>query len=726
MDTVKAVLNGHAPLANGNHEGPKDGFSPLVDECETPLKIAIIGAGIGGLSAAIGLRRNGHQVELYEQSRFANEVGAAVHLAPNSNGILRRWGIYAEQFGGNPMTHLVEFSQDGQVMKKADLREPNKRWQHPWLLVHRVSLHDQLKKLATSEEGEGIPAKLHTASKVVEIDPEKGTLTLETGETSTADIIVGADGVYSLTRKYIKDAKPFSSGKAAFRFLIPRSVAQTDPITQPLVADKGALLMWYSDDRRIVMYPCNDNEMLNFVCIHPDTESHATKGDEWNKQASIEQVLKVYENFDPAIKALISKVEPSSIKVWQLLDMEKLETWTKGKLVLLGDAAHPFTPHQGQGAGQAMEDAAALTVVLPRGTAPEAIPERLKLYEEIRYERAHVIQDYSRKAGQNMVAGKPAIDMMQYTSYNFGHDEFDHASNIFKRWKWAKKPDMYWRMPIAFGPFPGPRMDALGRRRLADGPTRRFTTASIKFKTSRTFLESLLPTSQFSFASPDTVATASFSVTRLDKMAWLAGEGYTHFGLYVHGVRYTKRDGTAVTGTYLPILFESLTDPIVSGREELGMPKLFCDVEMHNRSRSTHISASWRGATFANLSVSNLVEDDPATEHGTIGGEADYGILVYRYIPAVGRPGVADAEYACVVPHEEEAKVQGATVERVWRAKEPGKTARVDIRGLDWDALPTLHHVADVLARVPVYEVLAAKVVEGRGVPDVMAARRIE
>jgi len=320
MNTVKAVLNGHAPTTNGHHEeAPRDGFSPLVDEYETPLKIAIVGAGIGGLSAAIGLRRNGHEVEvgcmpslprarhkkrhltqvkLYEQSRFANETGAAVHLAPNSNGILRRFGIYAEQFGGNPMTHLVEFSMEGKLMQKVDLREPNKRWQHPWLLVHRVSLHDQLKKLATSAEGEGSRAKLSTASKVISIDPEKGTLTLENGETKTADVIVGADGVYvrsshksfrenrlliwdtqSLTRKYIKDVKPFSSGKAAFRFLIPRSVAEADPVTQPLVADKGALLMWYSDDRRIVMYPCNDNEMLNFVCIHPDTESHAAKSD---------------------------------------------------------------------------------------------------------------------------------------------------------------------------------------------------------------------------------------------------------------------------------------------------------------------------------------------------------------------------------------------------------------------------------------------------------------
>jgi 2-polyprenyl-6-methoxyphenol hydroxylase-like FAD-dependent oxidoreductase len=135
-------------------------------------------------------------VKLYEQSRFANEIGAAVNITPNSNGILRRWGIYAEEFGANPINHMIQYAKDGRVLQNFDLREPNKRWQHPWLLVHRANLHSHLKKLATSLEGEGAPAKLHTASKVVEIDPDKGTLTLENGETITADVIVGADGVY--------------------------------------------------------------------------------------------------------------------------------------------------------------------------------------------------------------------------------------------------------------------------------------------------------------------------------------------------------------------------------------------------------------------------------------------------------------------------------------------------------------------------------------------------
>lgn len=403
---------------------------------------------------------------------------------------------------------------------------------------------------------------------------------------------------------------------------------------------------------------------------------------------------------------------------------------------------------QGQGAGQAIEDAATLSVVLPKGTSPEAAPERLKLYEKIRYTRAHQIQEYSRQAGEDWIDGKPQIDskwmtktgtgrsqhdlthpaVSTYQDNNFGHDEIDNSNNVFKRWKWSQKPNMYWRMPIAFGPFPGPRQDSHGRS-WQGGPQRTFTTVSVRFKTSRTYLETLFPTSSFRFRSPSTVCQASLSLTELGNMEWLGGSGYRHLGLYVHGVEYVKKDGGAVPGTYMPVLFESLTDPITSGREELGMPKLSCDIDLRRRGASVRAAASWRGARFADISLAGLQEGDPSTEHGTVGGEADYGILVYRYVPAVGRPGVADSEYAVVVPHaEEEPKGKVTRVFRVPVGEGEGEKAgvKVEIDGLDWEALPTLHHVAEALARVPIYEVVGAKVVEGTGVPDVSAARRIE
>ncbi|KAH8676284.1 hypothetical protein BX600DRAFT_508449 [Xylariales sp. PMI_506] len=711
------ATNGSQPHSNGSTH------NPLVHDYPRPLRIAIVGAGIGGLSAAIALRRQGHDISIFEQSNFASETGAAVHLAPNSNGILRRWGIFAEEFGGTLLSHLLERGGNGEIVKNIDLNEPNKMWQHPWHLVHRIALHDKLKERATDPSGPGSCSKLQTSARVMDVDPEAGRLTFADGSTFEAEVIIGADGIYSKTRKALDggEVKLFGSGKAAFRFLIPRKVALADPITKPLVEQDGTLSMWFSGDRRIIMYPCNDNETLNFVLIHPDTESHATQSDEWNKQGDIEQVLKVYKDFDPTIKHLIGKADPAELKVWQLLDMDKLPSWTKGKLALLGDAAHPFTPHQGQGAGQAMEDAAALATVLPRGTAPSDVSERLKLYEQMRYDRAHVIQEYSRQAGRDWINGKPQIDMMSYTAYNFGYDEIDHSANIFKRWLWSKKKDMFWRMPIGFGPFPGPRQDHLGRPR-GGHAERTFVTASVKFKTSRTYLETLFPTASFSFASPASVCTASISITTLGNMSWLGGGGYNHCGLYIHGVKYTKKDGTPIVGTHLPVLFESLTDPIVSGRDELGMNKIFCDINIERAADTYRAKCSWRGVEFLDFVLNDLKADAPETEHGTIGGEEDYGILTYKYIPATGKPGYADVEYACVVPHAEEAKTAPATVQAVARSA----NSSITFDAKDWESLPTLHHVTSGLAQIPIYEIVSAKLVEGLGVPDVSACRRIE
>lgn len=185
-------------------------------------------------------------------------------------------------------------------------------------------------------------------------------------------------------------SKLFGSGKAAFRFLIPRKVALEDPVTRPLVEKLNSLYIWFQGDRRIVMYPCNDNETLNFVLIHPDTESHATRcdgeppppypvssylltaGPEWNKQGTLDQVLKVYQDFDPALKQLLSKLDPTDLKVWQLMDMDKLPTWTKEKLALIGDAAHPFTPRK-----FLAQTTRATNSLLTRVQTRDRVPDRL-------------------------------------------------------------------------------------------------------------------------------------------------------------------------------------------------------------------------------------------------------------------------------------------------------------------------------------------------------------
>jgi len=205
-------------------------------------------------------------------------------------------------------------------------------------------------------------------------------------------------------------------------------------------------------------------------------------------------------------------------------------------------------------------------------------------------------------------------------------------------------------------------------------------------------------------------------------MEWLGGSGYRHLGLYIHSVQYVQKNGKVLDGTFLPVLFESLTDPIVSGREELGMPKLYCSLDLWRRETSYRIQAGWQGATFGTFLLDGLKEVDPSEDKGTIGGEDDQGIIAYKYIPRVGDRGAPDVEHATFVSHAQEAKVVPSRVHKVYTADK----ASISLDPLDWEALPTLHHVISRLAELPVYEVLSAKVVEGTGVPDVSSARRID
>lgn len=458
-------------------------------------------------------------------------------------------------------------------------------------------------------------------------------------------------------------------------------------------------------------------------------------------------MLKVFEAFDPAVKALIAKVDPSTLKVWQLLDMEKLPTLTKGKMVLLGDAGHPFTPRefrlcpilcpvtytqntdQGQGAGQAIEDAAALTIVLPRGTKPADVFERLKLYEAIRYERAHTIQNYSRLAGSDWINGKPQVEielLTKATNYNFGHDEIDHSRNMFNKWLWSRNPNACWRMPIGFGPLPAPgppsQQDrhACCRQVPTNPTTADFTSMIIRFKTSRTFLETLFPTAQFRFKEVSTVATASFAATRAHNSK------HTTLRFYVHGVQYLKKDGTAVDGTYMSVVFES---PAVFGTKEAGLlPKVLCDIELSTDNTSARVTVSWRGATFADITIDDL-QDEEKTERNDEGvpwqeeNKDEEVVLFYRYIPALDSPGKTATEYPCLIPRPAcigEEKPKSMKVTKVMRPRpesvRTGPTVKMD--GHNWEKLPTLHHIASTLAEVPIYEIVDAKVIVGTGITD--------
>ncbi|KAH6844537.1 hypothetical protein B0I37DRAFT_398203 [Chaetomium sp. MPI-CAGE-AT-0009] len=690
--------------------------------------------GIGGLSAALGLRQQGHEVTLFERSQLAQETGAAIHLAPNCHSILRRFGVFPEVFGANPVHGVTEYDGEGNLKFDLDLRKPLSIWQHPWVLSHRVRLHEELKLKALSTDDQGTPAVLKTSSVVTAVDPNTATVTLQDGSSFSGDLVLGADGVSSITRNIVAgpDIKPFGSGKSAFRFLVPMQHIRENPVTEALGKREGYMTMWMGNDRRLVMYPCSDNTMMNFVGIHP-SELSASKGEGWSRGVSKEVLIDVFGGFGTTVRALLEMADVNALKVWTLLDMDRIPTWYKGRLALLGDAAHPFLPHQGQGGGIAIEDAASLSALLRRGTTVDDIPERLALYEKARDERAHKVQALTRIAGTDLNdENREKFNIMEFMHYNFGHDEWDNSTRALKEHLWSRNGPVRWRPPLSFGPMPSPRQDHLGRSIPAHDS--HFTTYSVRFRTSATYLKTWFPTPEFSFSSPGTVAEASFRCTELRDMKWLGGGGYKYLGLWIHGVQYTRKDGSKVHGSFLVVLLESLADPIITGRDELGMPKVFSDIDINSpegsAEGSVNIECSWRGQRFLRLHLDDLKEGavdkpEPAPE-GPINPHAppkpkDEGTMFYRYVPAVGKPGEADAAYAVLIREGNESATS-RVVQRTCRSR----SSRLEFTEGDWDSLPTLHHIAAGFAELPVYGVVEAKTEEGTGVDDLANAERIE
>lgn len=348
---------------------------------------------------------------------------------------------------------------------------------------------------------------------------------------------------------------------------------------------------------------------------------------------------------------------------------------------------------------------------------------------------------------------------MDFMNYNFGHDEWHNSARALREHLWSRNGPVRLRAPLSFGPMPSPRQDHHGRAVPAHDS--RFTTWSVRVRSSATYLKTLFPAPGFAFSSPGTVAEASFRCTELKGMRWLGGGGYRLLGLWIHGVRYyattqkkqeEEEDGgaPAVHGSLLVVLFESLADPIITGREELGMPKLFCDIDIDVSESaaaegkkdgvSARIACSWRGQTFLRMSMDGLAEEEekethqPATNTNGSGAEhvgvpppgpppkpVEQGTMFYRYIPAVGKPGEADAAYAVLI-REGESSGTPRVVEKTCRARE----SKLEFERGDWTSLPTLHHIAAGLAEIPIYGVVEAKVEEGYGVDDLRSAERID
>lgn len=480
-------------------------------------------------------------------------------------------------------------------------------------------------------------------------------------------------------------------------------------------------------------YTTHYNELLNVVCIHPDSlsqppsnTSDAFGGLENRVEDNKANMLKIYEGFDPRVLALLELAEPSSVRLWQLLDMDPPPTrLVGGRLCLLGDAALPILPYVGQGAALAIEDAASLAALLLPGISLSVIPERLLIYEQCRKERTEILHGLSRTMGRDMIEGngekvniaegneKARIDMGRYV---YAHDEYDHTTQKLREHLWRKE-ELHWSMPTIFGPIPASRSNFHSVS--VDESRYKYTRLCVKFKTSRSLLENLLPRKFLSFVVLGDFANASFVHTKRLNVSWLGGQSYSELAFYIHDVQAVQSNGSILSGSFLAIVFVNSPDAITSDREALGIPKVFCDLEITpeimdfkvddlGESSSYSLRASWQGLCFMEIQVQDLVAIKTAEE----GHDDSDPIFTHRYIPALGNKGKPLADSIVCL-----SSTLPQSVKRLEMRMAAGSKADIKWNGCDEYTLPTLHPIISRLSELAVLEVVEATAAWGDGGP---------
>ena len=340
------------------------------------MRAIVIGAGIGGLTAAIALRQAGHDVEVYEQAPAIGEVGAGVQIGPNASKILARLGLGERlaAVGVRPARSDLRRWQDGRILWTQPLGDRvTERFGAPYYHVYRPDLIGLL--------ADAVPAAvLHLGHRTVDVTETAHhvEVAFDNGVRARGDVVVGADGIHSTVRALLFGPdSPRFSGSIAYRGLAPSA-----RLTDSGVPRAGS---WLGPQRHFVHYTIAAGRYMNFVGVVPGGDWRV---ESWSAEGKVTDALAEFDGWHPTVRTIIDAAD--RVHRWALYDREPLPRWSRGRVTLLGDAAHAMLPFLAQGACAAIEDARMLARCL--SAAGSSIPAALARYEALRTPRTAAIQ----------------------------------------------------------------------------------------------------------------------------------------------------------------------------------------------------------------------------------------------------------------------------------------------------------------------------------------------
>lgn len=348
----------------------------------------IIGGGIGGLATALAVAKNGQSVCVIEQAAEFSEIGAGLQLGPNAIAMLDKFGLLdaISEYAVYPQRLVIKDAMSGQELTALNLGAAfRERFGYPYVVMHRSDLHKVLLDACQKQPS----IKLETNRTVVSAENlgDQAKVTCRDGSVYLAKAVIGADGLWSKTRKLLVDDEPICSEYVAYRGTIPISEISTHAGLDDVIA-------WIGPELHLVQYPVRRKELYNQVVVfrshHYSKEVENT--DTWG---TTEEMDERFQGCCPAVRNAVSYIQRH--RRWPLYDRNPIDSWTTGRITLLGDAAHPMLQYLAQGACQAMEDAVCLGEKLRNHGAD--IEHAFSEYQQERIARTSKVQRNARKFG---------------------------------------------------------------------------------------------------------------------------------------------------------------------------------------------------------------------------------------------------------------------------------------------------------------------------------------